>query len=273
MNDAIAAARSTPPRYCTQCGRRLEVQVFPDGFSARCRVCDAAEAEAEKLSELGPLVGGLGVLAVVGNRIARGSVHALARGVDGRAEARPLAGERSRGRRRRRRCRPELGRRRQRRFAGAGAGGGSQARHGRERLDLVRVLARRPGPRAPVQAAGPIRRRGGSGGGAGAPMWPADRERGGRGRFVAAVGRRPGRADSGRRRERSPGGPIRTRAAREQVRAVLPEWARAAAQAGAGGGAAPGSAGAGGGRPGAPRMRPRRASGLRRRAKAGGARG
>ncbi len=33
-----------PPRYCTECGRRLEVQVFPDGFTARCRVCDAARA-------------------------------------------------------------------------------------------------------------------------------------------------------------------------------------------------------------------------------------
>jgi DNA-directed RNA polymerase subunit RPC12/RpoP len=33
-----------PPRFCTRCGRRLEVQVLPDGYTARCRACDAAAA-------------------------------------------------------------------------------------------------------------------------------------------------------------------------------------------------------------------------------------
>lgn len=30
-----------PPRFCTRCGRRLKVQVLPDGYRARCPVCDA----------------------------------------------------------------------------------------------------------------------------------------------------------------------------------------------------------------------------------------
>lgn len=29
-----------PPRFCPGCGRRLRVQVFPDGYQARCLVCD-----------------------------------------------------------------------------------------------------------------------------------------------------------------------------------------------------------------------------------------
>ena len=28
------------PRFCTRCGRRLDVQVYPTGFSATCRRCD-----------------------------------------------------------------------------------------------------------------------------------------------------------------------------------------------------------------------------------------
>jgi hypothetical protein len=31
-----------PPRFCARCGRRLAVQVFPDGYTAHCRACDAA---------------------------------------------------------------------------------------------------------------------------------------------------------------------------------------------------------------------------------------
>ena len=37
--DAIPAAARLgldPPRYCGQCGRRMVVQVRPDGWSARC---------------------------------------------------------------------------------------------------------------------------------------------------------------------------------------------------------------------------------------------
>ncbi|HET6172576.1 MAG TPA: hypothetical protein VFD90_08225 [Gaiellales bacterium] len=36
-----------PPRYCTRCGRRLEVQVLPDGYTARCRRCDTAGGPAD----------------------------------------------------------------------------------------------------------------------------------------------------------------------------------------------------------------------------------
>ena len=31
-----AARRFEPPRYCARCGRRLVVQVSPDGWTARC---------------------------------------------------------------------------------------------------------------------------------------------------------------------------------------------------------------------------------------------
>ena len=31
-----AAAGLEPPRYCGQCGRRMVVQVRPDGWDARC---------------------------------------------------------------------------------------------------------------------------------------------------------------------------------------------------------------------------------------------
>jgi hypothetical protein len=30
-----------PPRFCTRCGRRLKVQVYPDRYDSRCIVCDA----------------------------------------------------------------------------------------------------------------------------------------------------------------------------------------------------------------------------------------
>ena len=34
---ACAAARALePPRFCTQCRRRMKVQVFPDGWRATC---------------------------------------------------------------------------------------------------------------------------------------------------------------------------------------------------------------------------------------------
>lgn len=29
-----------PPRFCTRCGRRLDVQVLPTGVRASCRRCD-----------------------------------------------------------------------------------------------------------------------------------------------------------------------------------------------------------------------------------------
>jgi hypothetical protein len=29
-----------PPRFCTNCGGRLTVQIFPDGFSSRCLRCE-----------------------------------------------------------------------------------------------------------------------------------------------------------------------------------------------------------------------------------------
>jgi hypothetical protein len=32
-------ARTDPPRYCTQCGRKLAVQVLPTGYTARCLRC------------------------------------------------------------------------------------------------------------------------------------------------------------------------------------------------------------------------------------------
>ena len=28
-----------PPRFCPACGRRLRVQVYPNGYSARCLAC------------------------------------------------------------------------------------------------------------------------------------------------------------------------------------------------------------------------------------------
>jgi hypothetical protein len=32
-------AATDPPRYCTQCGRRLRVQVLPLGYAAECVRC------------------------------------------------------------------------------------------------------------------------------------------------------------------------------------------------------------------------------------------
>jgi hypothetical protein len=29
-----------PPRFCTRCGGRLDVQVYPTGYRATCRRCD-----------------------------------------------------------------------------------------------------------------------------------------------------------------------------------------------------------------------------------------
>ena len=46
---AIAADRSTRPRFCTRCGRRLEVQVFPDGYTSRCRVVRRPDGRAGAL--------------------------------------------------------------------------------------------------------------------------------------------------------------------------------------------------------------------------------
>lgn len=32
-----------PPRFCTACGKRLDVQVYPAGFAASCRRCGATD--------------------------------------------------------------------------------------------------------------------------------------------------------------------------------------------------------------------------------------
>jgi hypothetical protein len=32
-------AHTDPPRFCTQCGRKLAVQVLPTGYTARCVRC------------------------------------------------------------------------------------------------------------------------------------------------------------------------------------------------------------------------------------------
>ncbi|MEU5761872.1 hypothetical protein [Nocardia sp. NPDC047648] len=51
LDDAIPAAAALglePPRFCEQCGRRMIVQVSPDGWWAKCSrhgVTDSAESE------------------------------------------------------------------------------------------------------------------------------------------------------------------------------------------------------------------------------------
>ncbi|WP_039797222.1 biotin synthase auxiliary protein BsaP [Nocardia araoensis] len=51
LDDAIPAAAALglePPRFCEQCGRRMIVQVSPDGWWAKCSrhgVVDSAESE------------------------------------------------------------------------------------------------------------------------------------------------------------------------------------------------------------------------------------
>ncbi|MEU1546548.1 MULTISPECIES: biotin synthase auxiliary protein BsaP [Nocardia] len=51
LDDAIPAAAALglePPRFCEQCGRRMIVQVSPDGWWAKCSrhgVTDSAELE------------------------------------------------------------------------------------------------------------------------------------------------------------------------------------------------------------------------------------
>ena len=35
--DCLAALAYEAPRYCETCGRKLRVQVFPDGYAAACR--------------------------------------------------------------------------------------------------------------------------------------------------------------------------------------------------------------------------------------------
>lgn len=51
LDDAIPAAAALglePPRFCQQCGRRMIVQVSPDGWWAKCSrhgVTDSAESE------------------------------------------------------------------------------------------------------------------------------------------------------------------------------------------------------------------------------------
>ncbi|MEU1997864.1 hypothetical protein ABZ511_25750 [Nocardia gamkensis] len=51
LDDAIPAAAALglePPRFCEQCGRRMIVQVSPDGWWAKCSrhgVTESAESE------------------------------------------------------------------------------------------------------------------------------------------------------------------------------------------------------------------------------------
>nr|WP_255450338.1 hypothetical protein [Skermania sp. ID1734] len=48
---AAAALGLEPPRYCTECGRRMIVQVSPDGWWARCSrhgQIDSADLEHRK---------------------------------------------------------------------------------------------------------------------------------------------------------------------------------------------------------------------------------
>ena len=40
-----------PPRFCTRCGRRLKVQVYPDRYDARCLVCDDRDRTQRARSE------------------------------------------------------------------------------------------------------------------------------------------------------------------------------------------------------------------------------
>jgi hypothetical protein len=46
-SDVPAAARLglEPPRFCAQCGRRMIVQVRPDGWSARCSRHDTLDSK------------------------------------------------------------------------------------------------------------------------------------------------------------------------------------------------------------------------------------
>ena len=51
--DVPTAARRglEPPRYCAECGRRMTVQVRPDGWWAKCSrhgLVDSADVEAER---------------------------------------------------------------------------------------------------------------------------------------------------------------------------------------------------------------------------------
>ena len=48
---AAAALGLEPPRFCEQCGRRMVVQVSPDGWWAKCSrhgVLDSADREHQK---------------------------------------------------------------------------------------------------------------------------------------------------------------------------------------------------------------------------------
>ncbi len=42
---AAAALGLEPPRFCAECGRRMIVQVRPDGWSARCSRHDALDSK------------------------------------------------------------------------------------------------------------------------------------------------------------------------------------------------------------------------------------
>ena len=38
-DDCDRALQLDPPRWCIACGFRLDVQVFPDGYTSACREC------------------------------------------------------------------------------------------------------------------------------------------------------------------------------------------------------------------------------------------
>ena len=38
--------RLDPPRWCTTCGHRLDVQVYPDRIESSCKVCRVRAARA-----------------------------------------------------------------------------------------------------------------------------------------------------------------------------------------------------------------------------------
>ncbi|MBW3658280.1 MAG: hypothetical protein KY457_06555 [Actinobacteria bacterium] len=42
-----------PPRHCTRCGRRLDVQVFPTGYRATCRRCDGVHPASRNATRTG----------------------------------------------------------------------------------------------------------------------------------------------------------------------------------------------------------------------------
>ena len=38
-----------PPRFCMRCGRRLDVQIYPQGYRATCRRCDGVHPARDRI--------------------------------------------------------------------------------------------------------------------------------------------------------------------------------------------------------------------------------